>query len=262
MSKKKLSGVGREANKDKSAFVPQRDKIKQGFTISPRYQWTPRHQEIIDRILDKETKIVFVEGPAGTAKTLMGVYAGLHLLNDKKLSDIMYVRSIVESSSKPMGYLKGGIDDKTEPYAMPLNDKLSELISSPDIRALHDDNRIHVMPIGFVRGASWNAKYILADEAQNLDFKELTTLISRFGQFSKMVIVGDAVQSDINGKSGFMKMFDLFNDEMSRTNGIHCVSLTKDDVVRSGILKYVLGRIETVNIKPTVPTDWHPSGKV
>ena len=64
------------------------------------------------------------------------------------------------------------------------------------------------------------------------------------GKFSKLVVAGDPGQSDLNGRSGFMKMFDLFNDESSRKEGIHCVSLTKEDVVRSGVLRYILERIE------------------
>jgi hypothetical protein len=48
-----------------------------------------------------------------------------------------------------------------------------------------------------------------------------------------------------------MPMFDLFNDETSRDNGIHCFSFTHEDVVRSGILKYIVERIENLPPKMT-----------
>ena len=68
------------------------------------------------------------------------------------------------------------------------------------------------MPINFLRGANWNNKLIVADEAQNFTFKELTTLITRLGEDSKLIICGDFMQSDINGKTGFNEMFELFCD--------------------------------------------------
>lgn len=229
---------------DTSHYLGQRDKIKQSLNIRCRYEVTPKQQQLLDLILDKDSKVIFVNGPAGTAKTLIGVYAGLLMLNDKRVSDILYVRSAIESASRSLGYLSGPLDEKFEPYLMPLKDKLTELLGKPDIEYLMRDKRIEGAPINFLRGSSHNVKYILSDESQNLDTKELTTLITRLGQRSKLVICGDAGQSDINGKSGFMKMFDLFNDEESRGHGLHCFSFTREDIVRSKVLRYIMERIE------------------
>lgn len=245
--------------KDKSEWLGQRDKLKQPITILPRYKITPKQKELLDIILDKESKIVFVNGPAGTAKTLMGVYAGLLLLNDKRVSDILYVRSAIESASKSLGYLSGPLDEKFEPYIMPLKDKLKELLNKPDIDYLLHDKRIEGIPINFLRGSSHNVKYILADETQNMDQKELLTLITRLGRFSKLVLCGDAMQSDINGRSGFMRFFDLFNDDTSRAQGIHCFSFTREDIVRNGILKYVMERVENMPGAGKSSGDWHPA---
>lgn len=230
--------------KDKSKFVGQRDKLSKTLDIHYQYPITPKQQQLLDIILNKNTKVVFVSGPAGTAKTLIGVYAGLQLLNDKKVSDFLYVRSVIESASKSMGALPGELISKFEPYVMPLNDKLSEMLAKPDIEFLHKNKRVEGVPINFLRGSSHNVKYILADESQNFTTKELTTLITRLGQFSKMVICGDPMQSDVNGASGFAKMAALFDDEESRAQGIHHFTFTRDDIVRSQILKYIMERLE------------------
>jgi len=230
--------------KDKSNFVGQRNKLAKTLDIHYHYPITSKQQELLDIILDKQTKVVFVSGPAGTAKTLIGVYAGLLLLNEKKVSDILYIRSVIESASKSLGALPGEIGLKFEPYIMPLNDKLEEMLSKSDIEFLHKDKRIEGIPINFLRGSSHNVKYILSDESQNLNTKELTTLITRLGQFSKMIICGDPMQSDINGSSGFAKMADLFNDEESRGHGIRYFSFTRDDIVRSVTLRYIMERLE------------------
>ena len=230
--------------RDHSGFVFQRDKLNWGLSIRERDDLTEKQKTILQLIEDKATKIVFLSGPAGSAKSYLGVLAALHLLNRGAQSDLIYVRSIIESASKSIGSLPGTSDEKLQPFVMPMMDKLEELLPKPDIDRLIKEQRITGVPVNFLRGASWNAKFILADECQNLDLKELTTVLTRLGKFSKLVVAGDPGQSDLNGRSGFMKMFDLFNDESSRKEGIHCVSLTKEDVVRSGVLRYILERIE------------------
>ncbi len=106
------------------------------------------------------------------------------------------------------------------------------------------EERARGLPVNYLRGASMNAQYIVVEEAQNYNIKELTTVLTRIGQYSKMVIIGDSAQSDINGMSGFMPLYDWFNQPSSQEQGIHCVSFTKDDIVRSGILRHIAERLE------------------
>ncbi len=233
-----------DKNQDHSSQVPQRDKIGFELSIRQRNDLTEKQKQLIDLILDKNTKVVFVSGPAGTSKTFISVLAGLMLMNKHSISDILYIRSVIESASRSMGYLPGLAEDKMEPYLRPLYDKLEEMLPKTDVDRLAKEKRIEGCPVNFLRGASFNAKFILVDESQNLDLKEATTVITRLGKFSKLIMAGDPSQSDINGRSSFLKLFDLFNDEESRANGIHCFSFTKDDIVRSGILKYIVTRLE------------------
>lgn len=233
MSKHKRSAKPSEQNKDSSTHVHQREKQK----------------KLIELILDKKTKVVFISGPAGTSKTYLAILCGLYLLNMGKVSDLVFVRSIVESASRSLGSLPGEANDKMAPFLMPLYDKLEELLSKEDADRLVKENRITGTVINYLRGASINAKVVIAEEAQNFDKKELTTFLTRIGEFSKFIVIGDPDQSDINGKSGFMPMFDLFNDDLSKEKGIHCFSFTKDDIVRSGILGYIVERIQNLTPK-------------
>lgn len=231
--------------KDKSPKVYQKDKIKFDLNIAERDDWTEKQLQLIELIENKNTRVVFIQGPAGTSKTFTAIYAGLKLMNKKNISDIIYVRSIAESASKSLGALPGEASDKMAPFLMPLMDKLDELLPKQEVVALQKEERIQGIPINFLRGASLNAKFVVIDEAQNLDFKELTTAITRIGKYSKFIILGDPLQSDIQ-RSGFMKMFDLFTSEESKEQGIHSFSFTKNDIVRSGILKYIVEKIESV----------------
>jgi phosphate starvation-inducible protein PhoH and related proteins len=250
MSKKNRSKEienGTEKREDKSSRIPQRNKIDFNLNIYERNDLTGKQKQFIELVEDKKTRVVFVSGVAGTAKTFLSVYCGLRAMNKKQISDIVYIRSIIESASKSLGSLPGDEKMKLLPFMMPLYDKLEELLPNADINALTKQERVVGIPVNFLRGASYNAKFIIADEAANFSKKELITILTRLGEFSKLIICGDPNQSDINGSSGFMPMFDLFNDESSRENGIHCFSFTKEDIVRSGILKYIVEKLEYVS---------------
>lgn len=228
---------------DRSPIVNQTSKLKQQLNIRERV-FTEKQQEFLRLILDKNVKMIIVSGPAGTAKTYMAVYSALKLLNEKRISDLIYVRSVVESADSKMGFLPGEKEEKLEPYVQPLMDKLEEFLSKGEIDGLMKDNRINAVHVGFLRGLNWNAKFIIADEAQNMSTKELITLITRMGEFSKILVLGDPDQSDINSKSGFTKVFTAFDDEESRQNGIYTYTFTEDDVVRSSLVQFIIKKIK------------------
>lgn len=256
MSKKKRADntdttADTKAPKDKSAKVFQRDKLNFDLHLHHRDDLTAKQLGLLDLIADKKTNIVFINGPAGTSKTFLAVYAALLALEKKSQSDIVYIRSIIESASKSMGALPGDADEKLLPFIAPLYDKLEELIDKPDIDRLLKENRIKGMPVNFVRGSSWNAKFIIVDESQNLTPIELKTIITRMGKYSKMIIMGDSGQTDLKEKSGFMPLFDLFSGEESHEYGIHTFSFDKKDIVRSKILGYILDRIEGTYTPPS-----------
>jgi phosphate starvation-inducible PhoH-like protein len=209
------------------------------------FKFTTRQRRFLSTLLDPSVKIFFVSGPAGSSKTYMSLYGCLRLLAEDNEKELLYVRSIAESADKGLGSLPGDITDKFDPFLMPLYDKLDEIIFEGDTAYLKQVGRVSAVPINFLRGANWNNKLIVADEAQNFTFKELTTLITRIGEGSKLIICGDFMQSDINGKTGFSEMFDLFGDEDSEKNGIHSFKFTRSDIVRSKILKFIISKLET-----------------
>jgi len=238
--------MSKNNKKDTSPKIHQNTKLRDDIKIDNR-ELTNKQTELIEILQNKNTKCVFIAGPAGTSKTYTSVLAGLNLINQKRVSEIVYVRSIVESSDSKLGFLPGEMDEKMSPYIQPLIDKLEEFLSKHDIDKLKKEERIHGFPINFLRGLSWNAKCIVADEAQNMTKKELTTLITRVGEFSKLFICGDPDQSDINGKSGFVPMMNLFDDEESRNNGVYVYRFDENDIVRSGLVKFVLKKLKTLS---------------
>ncbi len=230
---------------DKSPVVYQKSKITAPLQIIRR-ELTPKQQNFLDAVLDKKTKMMLISGPAGTTKTYLAVMAALMLMNEKKVSDIIYVRSIVESADVKMGTLPGEAEDKLSPYTRPLLDKLDELLPKADIDYLVKDKRVEGLPVGYLRGLNWNAKAIIGDEMQNCTKKELLTLMTRTGEFSRVFLLGDPMQADIRTGSGFMDLFNLFNDEDSRDNGIFTFEFTEDDILRSALVKFIVKKAKNL----------------
>lgn len=238
-----------ENPKDTSPLIPQRSKFAGTLKLYKR-DLTPKQQEFLNLASDKSAKLIFVSGPAGSSKTFLAVLHALTMINEKRVSDLLYVRSAVESADSKLGFLPGEADDKLLPYIQPLLDKMIEMLPKSDIDLLVKEERVTGIPVGFLRGLNWNAKVIVADESQNMTYKELFTLITRIGEFSKVFILGDPEQSDINGKSGFIKMLSHFDDEESRQNGIHVFRFTEEDIVRSGLVKFIITKVKRAEKTP------------
>jgi len=230
---------------DTSPIIPQRSKLGSTLDIYHR-DLTLKQQAFMELALDKQSKLIFVSGPAGTAKTYLAVQAALEMVSSKRLSDLIYIRSVVESADAKLGFLPGEVGDKMAPYLAPLMEKLEELLPKNQVSLLKKEERISGFPVGHLRGRNWNTKAIIGDECQNMTEKELITLITRIGEFAKVFIIGDPEQSDINGKSGFIKMLSRFDDEECRENGIHVFRFDDDDIVRSALVRFISKRLKKV----------------
>ena len=209
-----------------------------------KFKFTENQIKLLKTTLDSKTKLMFLAGPAGTAKTYMAVYCALQSIMDSDLEkDILYVRSIAESSQRSLGSLPGSIDEKFGVFAAPFYDKLEEMLEIQDIKLLREKKQFECMPVNFVRGANWNDTIVIIDEAQNFTFNELMTVLTRIAENSKIIICGDMMQSDIRN-SGFSKIFKAFDDDESKQNGVFCTSFGVEDIKRSEILKFIVSKLD------------------
>jgi phosphate starvation-inducible PhoH-like protein len=216
------------------------------FKICNKFKFNDVHQTFVDLVMMDTTKIVFIDGPAGSAKSYLSVYIGLQMLKAKQISQIIYLRSIIESSSKSIGALKGFLADKFEPYTEIMKQKLDEIVGGKVGEELIKNEYIKCMPVNFIRGLTFKDALVIVDESQNLDSKELTTILTRFGENSKFVIIGDSFQADIGNKSGFSKIRQAFDDIESEEKGIHSLIFGENEIVRSEILKFIVKKLENL----------------
>mgnify|MGYP003138167160 FL=1 len=210
------------------------------FNVRNKFDFTQNQKKFIQTLLAEDTKIVFADGYAGTAKTYLSVFGALTLIATNKMSQIIYLRSVVESANQKIGHLPGQLDEKFLPYSLPLMDKLDELVTKTTANSLFKKEYIKCLPVNFTRGLTFNKSMVIVDEAQNLTRQEITTILTRFGQGSKYVVIGDSNQSDINGKSGFSPIIKAFDNDISRDHGIASFYFGNDDIVRSKILKHIV----------------------
>ena len=67
-------------------------KNTKAFNIAEKYELSENHKRIVDAILDRDNKLIFIDGPAGTAKTYCAVLAALKLIQRKKeLIDVLTI---------------------------------------------------------------------------------------------------------------------------------------------------------------------------
>lgn len=241
--KRSTSKSRKDSNIEDIPEIVARNNVDRTFKIESKYQLTDVHKSFTELCFNNNTNIAFVDGPAGTAKTYCAAYVALHMLKSRRVDEVVYIRSIIESASKSMGSLPGEVDDKFLPWTLPLQEKLSELISSSTISNLFESDIVKAVPVNYVRGLTFKDSVVIVDEAQNLTKSELTTILTRFGEDSKMIVIGDTLQSDINGRSGFQDIYNTFNDEESEQHGVFCFKFTENDIMRSDMLKFIVKKL-------------------
>ena len=206
---------------------------------------TDKQKKFLELAGDDSTKIIFIEGVAGTSKSYISVFASLALMNSGKSDGIIYLRSAVECADSKIGFLPGDSNEKMSPYMQPLLEKLDELLPRSVVDLLNKQQKLASIPLGHLRGLNFSNKCVIIDEAQNMTRKELVTALTRVGKGTKVFVCGDPEQCDIGEhKTGFVKLMKIFDDCESEDNGIHIFRFTEDDIVRSGICKFIVTKIK------------------
>lgn len=168
-----------------------------------RIQAKNHEQEFaFDALLDPKISLVALTGKAGTGKTLLALAAALK--QKDQFEEILVARPAVEMSDKTLGFLPGDKDEKIDPYMLPIYDNLAVIReagkprqrTNEPIREWARANNIQVLVLNYIRGRSLAGRFIIIDEAQNLTPHEVKTIITRAGEGTKIVIIGDVSQID------------------------------------------------------------------
>lgn len=151
-------------------------------------------------LTNPDVHLVFLEGGAGTGKTLLALAAALECR--KEYRQILVSRPMVHLEDRDnMGYLPGDVKDKMAPWLRPIWQNLSILKElAPENRDMIDrylnDKKIDIEPLDYIRGTTFWKCLLIIDEAQNLTPHQVKTIITRAGNGSKIIFTGDLDQID------------------------------------------------------------------
>jgi phosphate starvation-inducible PhoH-like protein len=246
MSKKDRQLKKAAKAKDENGII--RNDIFLNFKIDQKFHLNEHHKAFVEKAIDDASQIIFCDGPAGSSKTYLAVFVALSMLRDKKIDEIVYIRSIVESATRKLGSLPGEVDEKFKPWSIPLIEKCDELVGKQITEMLFQSDYLKSIPVNFLRGATFMNNVVIVDEAQNLEHSELVTILTRFGKNCKLFVIGDSLQSDIQ-KSGFSNIMKAFDTDVSRENGIQTFHFTEEDITRSKLLKFIVKVIASIKTK-------------
>jgi phosphate starvation-inducible PhoH-like protein len=199
-------------------------------------------QKYLQAIEDDNTKLVIVNGPAGTGKTLFACISAIELLKNNNINKIILTRPLV-SVEEEIGFLPGSINQKMDPWTKPIIDIFSEYYKQPEIEQMIYNNILEIIPLGFMRGRTFKNSYIIADEMQNSTPNQMKMITTRIGENSKMIITGDLNQSDLKEKNGLddlIKKYELYSNINEIDDLIKIIKLENTDIERSKIVKTIM----------------------
>ena len=214
----------------------EEDKYLKSMSIGTKCK-NENQKRVVNSI--KENEITIVSGLPGTGKTFLACAEALRLIKNKpKYKKILLVKSVTQLPGEEVGFLPGDFEDKLEPFMISFVDNFEKIIGESLTKKLRELKLIQIQPLAFVRGRSIDNTIIIVDEAQNISLGNMRTLMTRIGDNSKMVILGDVKQKDIKNKrdSSLGVVINKFKD----IDGFGCLELRDpDDVVRNPIIKII-----------------------
>ena len=138
----------------------------------------------------------FVLGKAGSGKTLLAVQIGLDMYFQRKINQIIITRPTV--SNEDNGYLPGSLDEKMEPWLVPIRSNMRKVYNKPAIlEKMESDEKIELVSLSHFRGRTFDNSCVIVDEFQNLTKQQLSMVLGRLGKQSTMILCGDPQQIDL-----------------------------------------------------------------
>ena len=189
-SSTKGSALGRVSH---GRVVPVNPQINDMLKVNPRNK---EQKFALDLLTDDKIQLVTITGIAGSGKTFLTLMSALSGIYSEKYDRIVITRSM-QPVGKEIGFLPGTLDEKMSPWMSPIVDNFR--CNFKDItyfEMMCQKRQIEVAPLTYMRGRTFNDAFIIVDEAQNATIHELKTIITRVGENSKVILLGDIEQID------------------------------------------------------------------
>lgn len=200
---------------------------------------TPNQRNLINNI--QSVPINLVEGTLGTGKTMWTCYMALLGVVEKKYNRICLNAPVV-TAGEDVGFLKGDLDQKMLPHVNQILEAFDDFIGEDLRKKLSEAGVIKVEPHAFLRGRSLKKTFFILDECQNATGPNLQTALSRLGNDSTFVFLGDRLQNDRTESDPAFKAFIERYTHPAYEGYVAHSELGAEDVKRHPFLKLMVER--------------------
>lgn len=210
-----------------------------------------RQKEFLKTIEDKEVTIC--NGLAGSGKTYVALYYALKALEKGKYDKIVLVKSVTTLDQEDVGFLPGDIAQKMDPFMYSYYGNIDKIIGEEWRKRLVKEGKIQIQPLAYIRGINIDNAICIIDECQNLYLDAFKSIITRIGENSKYIILGDCQQIDRKHKKSSIleKIIAIFQD----SEYVGTVEFQPEDCVRNPIIPKILDKLKLIEQQGnTIPT--------
>ncbi|MDY7026491.1 MAG: PhoH family protein, partial [Pseudomonadota bacterium] len=138
---------------------------------------------------------------AGSGKTILALAAAIEMvIEHKRYNKIIATRS-TPALAEDHGFLPGTEEEKMNPWLGAISDNIEALHQTDDnpaasIQYVKERANIQFKALNYIRGRSFQKSFILIDECQNLTPHQMKAIITRAGEGSKVICLGNLQQID------------------------------------------------------------------
>lgn len=167
---------------------PPKGKVKFNITLS--------EEQKLAKLSILNHPYNFIQGKAGSGKTLIAVQIALDMFFTRKVNKIVITRPTV--SNEDNGYLPGSLHEKMEPWLVPIRSNMRKVYNKPAIlEKMENNEQIELVSLAHFRGRTFDNSVVIVDEFQNLTKRQLGMVLGRLGKGSTMILTGDPQQIDL-----------------------------------------------------------------
>lgn len=201
---------------------------------------TPNQKKFLENAFKNDVN--FALAPAGTGKTFIAVYIAIEKLKAGLVDKIIITRPAV-GGQEDLGFLPGDADEKMGPYMAPVIGHFEKILGDGDrekgyqaLKKLRDNGTIEILPFAYMRGTDLEDAFVIGDEMQNATHEQVKMLLTRIGDGSQMLLVGDPEQTDLNPRefSGFEHAARTI--QAAGIEGISVSEMTQEDIIRHPLI--------------------------
>jgi phosphate starvation-inducible PhoH-like protein len=199
-----------------------------------------KNQKIFGDLIENK-EVIICSGPAGTGKTYVACAQALKLIkSDDRFKKIYIVKSVTTLKDEEIGFLKGTMEEKMEPFVYSFIHNFEKVTNRSVISFMRSSGTIQIMPIAYLRGINFDDCIVLIDECQNITPDNMHTIMTRLGSNCKMIFLGDTAQIDLKNKRN--SSLRLIMEKFASVEEFGVVEFSDEDIVRNPLIK----KIETV----------------